>query len=141
MLKLDESPFAALFLILATVTVAGSAPPRGFFVHVGMNSADGQSTSFCENRSVMVRTAADGTLRINEQPIDAAALEGLLSKIFMARAPRLIYVKADRDAAFEQVAALIDKVSRHADYVILLTPSMEDLFYCPHLPLPVGKSQ
>jgi biopolymer transport protein ExbD len=135
MRRLDASPFAALFLILAAVAAAGSVPPRGFFVHVGMNSAAGQSSSFCENRSVIVRAAADGTLRLNEQPIEGAALEGVLKMLFRTRAPRLIYVKGDRDAAFEQVAALIDKVSKHVDYVILLTPSMDDPFYCPSLPL------
>lgn len=129
--RLDASPFAALFLIFATVAAAGSIPPRGVLVHVGMNSAAGRSSSFCENRSVIVRAAADGTLRLNDQRIEGAALEGLLKMIFMQRAHRLIYVKADRDAAFEQVAALIDKASRQADYVIPLTPSIEDPSHCP----------
>lgn len=115
--RLDVSPSAAPLEILATVVAANSVPHRGFLVHVGMNSTACQSSSLCENRRVVVQAADDGALRLNEQRIECAAPDGVLKMIFRTRAPRLIYVKADRGAAFKQDVALIDKVPKHVDHV------------------------
>ena len=135
MMRLSAMPLAGVILIVAALAASRPYSPRGLFVHVGMNTAAGQATSFCENRSVVAEPIGDRTVLLNEYPFERAKLDEILEQVYRTRDVRLIYVKASPAAPFHEVATLIDIVSPHVDYVLLMTPYQEEHFYCPSLPL------
>ncbi len=57
---------------------------------------------------VVVEVLENGSLRINQQPVDWARLEGMLSRIFAQRVSRVAFVKGQKLAEFGAVARLVD---------------------------------
>lgn len=57
---------------------------------------------------IVLEIAADGTYRINTQPVAAAQLEERLREIYANRADRVLFVKAEPDVLYEVVIAAMD---------------------------------
>jgi biopolymer transport protein TolR len=75
---------------------------------------------------VVVQVLADGSLRINQQPVFGEDLQSRLEEIYKMRANRVVFIRGDAIVEFSQVARVID-VMRAAGLgpVGLLTPSVE----------------
>ncbi len=63
---------------------------------------------------VVVDVAANGDLRINDQPLARADLAAKLEWIFRSRAERVLFVSGDDEAEFGLIAGVID-VARSVD--------------------------
>jgi biopolymer transport protein TolR len=76
---------------------------------------------------VVVQVLADGSLRINQQPVAWEALRDQLERAFKMRADHTAFVRGDAAVAFERVARAID-VMRTAGIssVGLMTPELEN---------------
>ena len=73
----------------------------------------------------MLRVHRGGSLNLNMENVDRDGLQGRLREIFATRAERVLFVKGDSDLDFGEVAQVIDIARTHADYIGLLTPSVE----------------
>ena len=76
---------------------------------------------------VVVQVLADGSLRINWQPVAGEALRDQLGQAFKMRADRTAFVRGDASVEFELVARAID-VMRTAGIssLGLMTPELEN---------------
>jgi|SRR5579864_1028127 len=59
-------------------------------------------------RDVVVTIAADESLRVNSEAVSWAKLSDRLGEIFARRAQKVIFVAADRQVEFHDVARVID---------------------------------
>jgi biopolymer transport protein TolR len=75
---------------------------------------------------VVVQVLADGSLRINQQPVSWENLQSRLEEIYKMRANRVVFIRGDGVVEFSQVAGVID-VMKGAGLgpVGLLTPGLE----------------
>ena len=75
---------------------------------------------------IVVQVLEDGSLRINQTPVQREDLQFRLEEIFKLRATRIAFVRGDDAVEFEKVAQVID-VMRTAgvDKVGLMTPQLE----------------
>ena len=79
-----------------------------------------------EPEVVVVQVLADGTLKLNQQPVNWEALRDRLQEVFKFRAERIAFVRGDGLVEFQAVARVIDDM--HAagiSSVGLLTPELE----------------
>jgi biopolymer transport protein ExbD len=75
---------------------------------------------------VVVQVLADGTLRINQEPVTFDRLSSRLEAVFKLRAARVAFIRGDAPVEFGVVARVIDvmHISGIAS-VGLLTPDLE----------------
>jgi biopolymer transport protein TolR len=75
---------------------------------------------------VVVQVFADGSLKINQQPVQWASLRDRLCDVFRMRADRTAFVRGDAAVEFQEVARVLD-VMHGADisHVGLLTPELQ----------------
>ncbi len=81
---------------------------------------------FCaDGRTIVVHVHRGGSLNLNSETLERGGLENRLKEVFATRAERLLFVKGDPDVDFGEVAQIIDMARTQADYVALITPSIE----------------
>jgi biopolymer transport protein TolR len=75
---------------------------------------------------VVIQVLADGTLRINQEPVNWETLGGRIEEIFKLRATRVAFIRGDALVEFSVVARVID-VMHHSGIssVGLMTPDLE----------------
>ena len=85
-----------------------------------------QPKSEPDRRSVVIVLNKDGSIKINQEPVQEANLQQRLEDIFKTRAERAVFVKGAPDLDFAPVARAID-VAHGAgiDKVGLMTPKTE----------------
>ena len=77
-------------------------------------------------RTVVIVLEKDGSMKINEDPVQEANLQQRLEDIFKTRAERAVFVKGDPGLEFAAVAHAIDVVhGAGIDKVGLMTPKTE----------------
>jgi biopolymer transport protein TolR len=75
---------------------------------------------------IVVQVQADGTLKLNQQPVKREALGERLQEVFKSRPERVAFVRGESVVEFQLVAQVIDDM--HAAGVLsvgLLTPELE----------------
>ena len=78
---------------------------------------------------VVIQVLADGTLRVNQEPVSFDKVSSRIDEIFKRRASRVAFIRADQPVEFGVVAQVIDVM--HASGVAsvgLLTPDLEKGF-------------
>ncbi|PWT84607.1 MAG: biopolymer transporter ExbD [Proteobacteria bacterium] len=76
--------------------------------------------------AVVVQVLADGSLRINQDPVSSESLAQRLGEIFRLRADRTAFVRGDQSVEFGAVAKVIDAMSSVGIAPVgLLTPQLE----------------
>ena len=78
-----------------------------------------------DGSAVVVRVHRGGLLDLNTETLKRDALRGRLREVLETRAERLVLVKGDPNLEFGEVAQIIDIARTEADYVALLSPSIE----------------
>jgi len=75
---------------------------------------------------VVIQVLADGTLRINQQPVSWERLGGRIEEIFKLRATRVAFIRGDEPVEFGVVAKVIDVMHTSGIASVgLLTPDLE----------------
>jgi len=77
---------------------------------------------------IVVQVKPDGSLRLNQKPIEWMELQGRLEQVFGARASRTAFVQGDGGIEFQLVARVIDTMrAAGVTSVGLMTPGLEKL--------------
>ena len=119
---MEPGPFGNLFLILALVLAIGvGAAPKGLPVDIAIKKDD------CGDGPPMIIVSVVGgdRVQLNSKTFETWELGGYLKEIFRDRDERLLFVRAEPDAAFREVAEIIDVSRKYADHVAVLTRSVE----------------
>ena len=75
---------------------------------------------------VVIQVFADGTLRINQEPVAWDALSGRLQDVFKQRASRIAFIRGDGPVEFGVVAKVIDVMHTSGIASVgLLTPDLD----------------
>ncbi len=75
---------------------------------------------------VVVQVLADGSLKLNQQPVPRAGLRERLQDVFKFRAERVTFVRGENLVEFQLVAEVIDDMrAAGISSVGLLTPELE----------------
>jgi biopolymer transport protein TolR len=61
-----------------------------------------------EDRDALIEVRGDGTIQLNRELVDASALDARLRDLYKRAAEIAVFVRADSDADFGQVAEVID---------------------------------
>jgi biopolymer transport protein TolR len=78
---------------------------------------------------VVIQVLADGSLKINQEPVTFDQLGPRIEEIFKQRASRIAFIRGDRPVEFAVVANVIDVM--HSSGIVsvgLLTPDLEKGF-------------
>jgi biopolymer transport protein ExbD len=76
----------------------------------------------------MVHLLKPGWARVEEKDLTYDQLDRFLNNRLTAKAQRVVFIAAEPGLEFGQVAAAIDVAARYADYVSLITPTVEQEF-------------
>jgi len=75
---------------------------------------------------IVVQVFGDGTLRINQDPVQWQDLQGRLTEIFKMRASRVAFVRGDSALEFGEIARAIDVMRGSGIMTVgLMTPELE----------------
>jgi len=75
---------------------------------------------------IVVQVFGDGTLRINQDPVQWKDLQGRLTEIFRMRASRVAFVRGDSVLEFGEIARAIDVMRGSGITTVgLMTPELE----------------
>ena len=61
-----------------------------------------------DETAIVVQVSQTGTVLLNTQPLELAALGNRLQEVFARRADKTLFVSGDKDAEFHHVARVID---------------------------------
>ncbi len=81
-------------------------------------------------RIVVLHVLSDGALRINFEDVTRRELGARLKEIYETRAERMIYLTAEPDAPFEDVADVSGIAQKYVDNIMLITPRAMDTPCC-----------
>jgi len=79
-----------------------------------------------QSDNIIMEVGADGSVRINTQAVQPAALGEFLTQIYKDRPSKIIFVKASADAAYGRVIEYID-IARDSGVTVIgavLTPTL-----------------
>src|SRR5262249_54677750 len=75
---------------------------------------------------IVVQVANDGSLKINQEPVERQNLEARLDEIFKQRAQKIAFIRGEDDVQFSEVAQVIDVMHTSGIGPIgLMTPAVE----------------
>jgi hypothetical protein len=79
------------------------------------------------NRLVLIHMSDNGSLSINFEPVRSDSLATRLSDIYSAHPERILYLSAEQDVSFQQVADLIDIVENSTQMPFAAVPAPKEL--------------
>lgn len=79
-----------------------------------------------EPEAVVVQVLADGSLKINQEPVAWEALASRLDEVYKQRIRKVAFIRGDAPVEFQVVARVIDIMHGSGISVGLLTPKLEE---------------
>ena len=118
--EINVTPFLDVLLVLLITFMAAMTARKALDTHLpvpctGACGADGGA--------IMLEVLADGTFRLNSQPLSAGDLSAKLHATFDARPEKIIAVAGHRDASYQSVLAAMDLARSVGVTVISIPPS------------------
>jgi biopolymer transport protein ExbD len=128
---INVTPMIDILLVLLIIfMVITPLTPKGLDALVPQPPKDKQKQPESDERTVVVQllkgSGDKAALKINQDDVTWENLEGRLNDIFKTRAEKVMFVKADPDLTFNEVAQVIDiSHSAGVDKVGLITAKIE----------------
>ena len=128
---INVTPMIDILLVLLIIfMVITPLTPKGLDALVPQPPKDPQKQQEPSDRTIVVQLLKGGgdkaSLKINQDDVTWENLEGRLNDIFKTRAEKVMFVKADPDLTFNEVAQVIDIAhSAGVDKVGLITAKIE----------------
>lgn len=125
---INVTPLIDVLLVLIIIfMVIQPLHPSGLNALVPQPNKDKQQKETPNDRTIVVQVLDGNVLKINDQSVTWDTLGPELAKIYATRAQKVLFVKADDDIEFANVARAID-ITKGVDPTIkvgLLTAKME----------------
>ena len=103
--EINVTPMIDVLLVLLIIFMIIAPYSRGLNAELPQPAASGKPV---ENLSIWIR--GDGTVRLNDEIVDRAALRERLDVLARSPASDVAFIGADRDLDFAEVADVIDLV-------------------------------
>jgi biopolymer transport protein TolR len=126
--EMNVVPLIDILLVLLVIFMMIRPKPEfGLAADLPQQAADPKGKTSAQLGLIVVQVFGDGTVRINQDPVQWQDLQGRLEGIFKMRASRVAFVRGDSAVEFGVVARAID-VMRGAGIatVGLMTPELEN---------------
>jgi len=122
-------PLIDILLVLLVIFMIIPVYSKGLDAQIPQQSPQPPETTFPDEAVVVIQVLADGTLRVNQEPVPFHKLGPRIEGIFKSRARRVAFIRGDEPVEFGVVAKVIDvmHISGIAS-VGLLTPELEKAF-------------
>ena len=127
MVNINMTPMIDVLLVLLIIfMVITPLTPKGLDALVPQPPPPGAESDPSNVRTVVIVIARDGSIQINQDPVEEARLGSRLEEIFKTRAERVVFVKGDPDLEFQRIARAID-IAKGAglDKIGLMTAKVE----------------
>ena len=124
---INMTPMIDVLLVLIIIfMVITPLTPHGLEALVPQPPPPNSKPNLSDQRTVVIVLEKDGSIKINQDPVQESNLQQRLEEIFKTRAERVVFVKGDPDLEFAPVARAID-IAHGAgiDKVGLMTPKSE----------------
>ena len=118
--EINITPLIDVLLVLIVIfMVIAPMTPKGLPASVPQL---GQPDKAKQDRTLVLSLGQDGSIRLNQEPLEFASILPRLREVFSTRADRTIFVQADDEILFNEVAQVIDTArGAGADRVGLMT--------------------
>lgn len=95
-----------LLVLLVIFMVITPLTPQGLETSVPQPAPVGFKAP--SNETLVLSLSRDGGIRLNKEDLDATSVFARLSEVFRTRADRTLFVQADDEVLYSEVAQLID---------------------------------
>ena len=123
--EMNVVPLIDILLVLLVIFMIIRAHSEGLEALVPRQSAQ-PPDKIIRDDVVVIQVLADGTLRINQEPVSWERLGNRIEEVFKLRATRIAFIRGDGPVEFGVVAKVIDVMHTSGIASVgLLTPDLE----------------
>ena len=106
---INMTPMIDVLLVLIIIfMVITPLTPHGLEALVPQPPPPNTKPNLSDQRTVVIVIEKDGSIKINQDPVQESNLQQRLEEIFKTRAERVVFVKGDPDLEFAPEARAID---------------------------------
>jgi biopolymer transport protein TolR len=125
--EMNVVPLIDILLVLLVIFMMIRPKPEFGLTADLPQQADSKSKAPVPEGLIVVQVFDDGTLRINQDPVQWQDLQGRLEGIFKMRASRVAFVRGDSAIEFGVIARAIDVMRGSGITTVgLMTPELEN---------------
>ncbi len=125
--EMNVVPLIDILLVLLVIFMMIRPKPEFGLAADLPQQADSTAKTPAQPGLIVVQVFGDGTVRINQDPVQWQDLQGRLEEIFKMRASRVAFVRGDSAVEFGVVARAIDVMRGSGITTVgLMTPELEN---------------
>ena len=126
--EMNVVPLIDILLVLLVIFMMIPRDTKGLDALIPQQSTQPPDKSVID-QVVVIQVFADGSLRINQEPVTFDRLGARIEEIYKQRASRVAFIRGDQPVEFGVVAKVIDVMHTSGIASVgLLTPDLEKAF-------------